>query len=189
MLLLSLFIIAGCNSKNDNEESKKDNSQEENTNNQDENDSDSSNEILGLGDTGTLETVIGDYEVIPESFEIVKDIDGITPTEEGDVFVIVDITVKNIGDTTLNPEEVTTDTAVLLDKEEYKYDLLTSVSMDGPYDEYINIISEEIQPDEVVDGQLLYALPPTNQYSLVYGWGLDTTSNEVTWRFDADEAK
>lgn len=54
---------------------------------------------------------------------------------------------------------------------------------------FIEEITEEINPDSEVSGQLVFELPKSKYYDLYFGWGLETVSNEVIWRFDADEAK
>ncbi|WP_163582477.1 hypothetical protein [Gracilibacillus saliphilus] len=63
---------------------------------QGENDSD---EILSLGETGKVESTIGDYELTVESFEILETIEGEEPLREN--FILVDFEVTITGDETI----------------------------------------------------------------------------------------
>lgn len=188
MLTIALLIIAGCSGNNNDEGNN--NQNEGNTNQEasndessnEENDSDESDEILRLGETGTVKTTIGEYEVTPTSVEIVESRDGNEPSIDNGYFIIIDAEIKNIGESTLETSDIVGGTTALLDDEEGRSHI-------RPQYDFTDQFIGEIGVGEEVTGQLLYERRDSEYYDLVFGYALETVSNQVTWRFDADEAK
>lgn len=182
MLLIALIVVVGCSSGKE-KDTPKDNDVgiEDNGNDDEKEKEDSPGGTLRLGETGTLNTTIGDYEVTPVSFEIVDKPNGIEPYNEGHIFVIVDTKIKNIGDDTLEGADLTSST-VLADDDDRKSDNHWEIDI-------VNHFEGELKPGEEMSGQLLFQTPPSDHYALIFGYALETVSNEVVWRFDADEAK
>lgn len=181
-LFISLLLIVACGSNGTGSEQNEGNSNNANPDNEVEQASD---EKLRLGDTGTLKDTIGEYEVTPTAFEITKSVDGDVPSHadtHDDDFIIVDITIKNIGDSALEGPDITRSGVVLADDNDLK--------SDNRWDyEWGDQITSEIQPGEEVDGQLVFERPPSEYYELIFGYGLSSVSSQATWYFEPDEAK
>lgn len=146
-----MVLVVGCSNDNNNNTENQTNSSTTNnneaTNNSENNDEE---ELLSLGDTGVHETTIGDYEVTPTAIEMVDSIDGEKPSRDDNDFIIIDVTIKNIGDTVLEGKEVA------------KVDMnddLTTRNTKKDFDE-INHLDGEIEPDEEVEGQLVFNTIP-----------------------------
>lgn len=110
------------------------------------------------------------------------------------MFLLLDIRIKNTGD---SEQEVRGyNSPALLHGEDaiegvdnLKADVGTSATMDLPQDEFVDKLTEDLKPGEEIEGKMLYEVIPSDKYELVYGWGLDTVSDEVTWVINGDENK
>lgn len=163
LLLIAMFIVIGC-SKNDD---KKDDEQTEET------------ELLSLGETGTLEQNIGTFEVTPTAITLKDEIDGEVPENEGHNFIIIDVEIKNIGEKTLEVDAIAESSSiVLLSDEGYRGSvrIFKTHLLDNP-------ITEDLEPGEEVEGQMLFERKTSEYYDFRYGHNLlSSLSNQVTWR-------
>ncbi|WP_058305886.1 DUF4352 domain-containing protein [Gracilibacillus massiliensis] len=202
MTLLIAILLIACSSDDGNGTEPEENdpdTEEENNGNTEENDaddvtdnessdsdvSDTENEgestndngkVLSLGETGTIESNVGDYEVTVHSFEFVDEADG--NTARLDYFVLVDYTVKNIGDTSINGEDI------------YRTDIIDDQDLTegNLYFESINQLEGEIAPGESVDAELLFDSEESEHYQLVFNYAsLEENATTLTWEFSSDE--
>lgn len=139
--------------------------------------------ILSLGDTGVMETTLGDYEVTPTAFRFEDEMTEDDPLQHplSDTFIIMDVTIVNIGDEAMDAEEVIS-SAILEDLEG---------GGRSAYDDFVSIDSfeGEIAAGETVEGQLVFDLGHEDEYELSFGAAYtDSLSNEVRWQLFADQA-
>ena len=193
---LTLLIIGGCNNVepedlNDSNASEEIISDENESNFEDTGEDESNSEgseddhdLLSLGETGLMETAIGDFEVTPTSYRFEEELeegnDLITPSNE--VFIIVDLEIKNVDENPIKSE-----------------DLIYSVVLGnldgaglGAYVNYdaIDNFQGEITPGETMTGEVLFDFIREDTYQLSFGESyLDSLSNEVRWEFYAHEAE
>lgn len=182
LLIIAMLAVAGCGNNNDTNNGETNNNANDNQNEAEENSSaaDGEDQVLQLGETGTIKSTIGEYEVTPTSFVVADEWEGETPRIDGDVYVIIDIIITNIGDTVLEGKDLR------------KVDAIGGndiVSSNNALSDKINELEGELQPGEEMEGQLAFGLIPTNTYKLVFGMHLGSVSNEITWELDADKAE
>ena len=134
--------------------------------------------ILSLGETGTMDDTLGTYEVTPTAVEFVESADGESPYNG--IFVVVDITIKNTGDAELASEDIAK--ADLFNSDDIRMESLN-------YYSFAENFEGPIAPGEEMSGQLVFDHNQTDTYQLIFGYGLETVSNEVKWEFSKDEAK
>jgi len=66
-------------------------------------------------------------------------------------------------------------------------DDLTTRNTKKDFDE-INHLDGEIEPDEEVEGQLVFnTIPDSENYDLIFGLHRSGVANELTWRFTQDD--
>src|SRR5690625_2983185 len=185
LLMIVMLALAGCGSS-DNENNNETNanaSMNDNGNNSSddvESNENGDHQILQLGETGTIKDTTGEYEVTPTSFQVVKEWEGEVPNNDDLTFLVVDVTIKNIGESVLNGEELR------------KVDAIGGKDLTFSNNQLIDKINElegELQPGEKMVGQLAFALVPTDTYQLVFGLHLGSVSNQITWELPADQAK
>ncbi|WP_117168155.1 DUF4352 domain-containing protein [Paraliobacillus sediminis] len=145
--------------------------------------SESKGEILSLGETGTMETILGDFEVTPTGVKFLEEIEdgGSNVEPSNEVFIVVDVTVKNIGDEAFESgESITADL----------FDMSDAGLGNTPGYSSVEDFDGEVAPGEEVSGQLIFDFWETDPYILIFGYGYTSDlSNEVTWEFTADEAE
>ncbi|WP_017471233.1 lipoprotein [Amphibacillus jilinensis] len=136
-----------------------------------------SDELLSLGETGVLQTIVGDFEATPTAVRFVEEVDERKPSN--DIFVIVDMTISNIGDETIPSED-------LLHPRLHNVrggGIAPSVTFDS-----IENFEDDIHPGEEVSGQFLFNYSVEDTYELSIGeTALSSMSNAVRWRFEAEE--
>ncbi|WP_440896936.1 DUF4352 domain-containing protein [Amphibacillus sp. Q70] len=190
--LAILLVVTGCNNEAPEEDDIEDDNIEaladdETTDDEGESDGESdqsaadeasNGEVLSLGETGLMETVIGDYEVTVLSFEF---IDG--PEEhlsESQRYLAVDLNIKNVGKEAIESEEVAR--ATITDSE----------SGGRPNETAIDIVDHfegTIDPGGEQSGQLLFRFREEDTYHLRLGANhLDSLTNELIWEFSLEEA-
>src|SRR5690625_4401517 len=105
-----LLILSACGSSddktvvNETEEEANDEIEESDV---EENDQDNANsDVMKLGDTGFIDDGINQYEITPTSVEMFTERDGIIPNNDDEVFVLIDYTVKNIGEEGFEEEDI-----------------------------------------------------------------------------------
>ena len=205
-LMISLLVMVACgnddtSTKNNENENNKSTSETDQTENNDadegadqedvENDNaDSANSetddevpVLALGETGVIEDTLGTYEITPNSFVFAEELrDGEeVSTPSNDIFVVIDLEIKNIGSETLDLEDIT------------QTDLFTETGSAKPgSSNYPGLIefTGEIKPGEKFRGQLAYDTPKRDYYELAFGFGMPSyISNEIRWVINPEDAE
>ncbi len=194
-LLLGILLI-GCSSDNNEQQPQEDEqpttetnsdvSEDENGNGEnEESDSDSketssdnSSGVLSLGETGTVESTIGDYEITFNSFQLLEEMEG-ESAEGEEVFVLVDAKVTNTGEDSLNGKDLYTASI-------FSDDGLSAENTF--YYESINLFEGTIEPGASMEGQFLFISSASDTYELVYNNSLGALATVLTWEFSADEA-
>lgn len=187
LVIIAMLAIAGCGNKdNGNDDVTNDNSANASANDSENNSADNADsieygdeQVLQLGETGTIKDTTGDYEVTPMSFVVTEEWENQTPKIDGDVFLIIDVSIKNIGESVLNGEQLRKVDAIGGDE--------TTVDNSALFD-YVDQLEGELQPGEIMEGQFAFALPPTDTYHLAWALHLGTVSNQITWELPADQA-
>ncbi|THG88883.1 hypothetical protein AJ85_20725, partial [Alkalihalobacillus alcalophilus ATCC 27647 = CGMCC 1.3604] len=138
---------------------------------------------LGIGDTAQFSSNQGAYEITIDSIRKEKTIDGESPMF--DYFIIVDLTVKNIGDSVI---DVTNPVGIL--EQTIYLDVSGSNDMSQNF-ESIDALTGELQPGEQLSGEALFSVREgeEDQYIRVQP-GLIAAGgvyNEAVWTFTEDE--
>lgn len=185
ILLVAILTIVGCNSDNgetvdENNVNNEDNSEESN----DAGQTNSEDGYMKIGETGHVKNELGEFEVTPTGVEIFKERDGFTPMNDDEVFVLIDYTVKNIGENSLEEDDVLAHGIHLENSQEnrafedrfYEYD-------------FVDGITEDIEPGETTEGQMIFAPPEseTSEYILHLSSSLGDTEDS-NWLFTESEA-
>ena len=138
--------------------------------------------VLSIGETGVMETILGTYEVTVNSFwfaDELSDGDDVSTPGNG-IFIVADITMKNIGEETLGLESIA-QTRLLQD----------GAGIAG-FDDYPTLESfiGEIAPGESAAGQIAFDFFIEDYYELAFGYGmLSDVSNEIRWALHAEDAE
>ncbi|GIN93751.1 hypothetical protein J22TS1_48020 [Siminovitchia terrae] len=136
---------------------------------------------LKLGDTAQIEDTLGKYEVTMESIKQVPDINGEGPQLEK--LFIADITVKNIGDTTIEAKDVM-DNFMFADEKE------TSGFPDEAKFFGMEEIKGELQPGKTITGKAVFDSYGNDTYYIFIDVGLvasKAVKNQVIWTISEDE--
>ena len=139
--------------------------------------------ILELGETGVIEDTLGTYEVTVTGFSLETEMSEDDPykvTKNG-YFIIVDVSIKNIGEDILEATSIT------------KTDLFNATGAGVTNFTSFNSINNfegEVSPNDTVEGQLLFDLSEEDYYELAFGFGMPShISNEVRWALHAEDAE
>jgi hypothetical protein len=175
LLAVSLLTIAGCGDKTSegttSEPTSVSKEKKEKTDKVDQ-----ENKVLRLGETGRMKDTLGEYDVTVNSFEILDEYDGNQAYTSETVFVVLDVTINNIGNTSLDSWSIT------------RTRLENRERGTGTDNELTNF-PESIPPGEIVSGKIPFQLSrSTSSFELLLGFGLSSVSNELRWVFDASEA-
>lgn len=160
----------------------------------DENSSDSSNGFfevteepqtdLRLGDTGFVQTSIGDYELTINSAEIVgTELDGENALL--DEIILLGMTFKNVGDEPINAEDVMFNLGLVTDLEGSD-NTNAAASFDS-----IEYFEGEIAPGEEREAQFIADTRTAEEYYFRTSPGTVAagTQNEVIWTITDEEAR
>ncbi|SEO60818.1 protein of unknown function [Amphibacillus marinus] len=198
-ILIGFVLLVACNNNNTPEENgeeingnnpagTEDTAPADSTDEEDESDSDgdeTNNEVqlLELGETGTLETAIGDFQVTPTKIIFIEEMEEDDPYQSPDngTFIVISLTLENVGDEPINSGEIV--------------QTVNLQNLEGagirPYDEFNSIdnFEGEIAPGEFLEGELLFDFSLEDEYELSFGAAyLESLSNEVLYRIHSDEA-
>ena len=140
--------------------------------------------VLALGETGVIEDTLGTYEVTATGFSFETEMSEDDPyqTPYNGTFVVIDVMIKNIGETILDSEDITNTSL-------YRED--TGGMRNSPsFSSIENFIGNEIKPGEILSGQLLFDLGKEDYYELAFGANMpEHISNEVRWALHAEDAE
>ena len=208
-LSLTAFILGACNNEDsveeespaadpadatetaNLEESETDDNDESSTGNEDTSSSDSSSSEeterdqsnLNIGDTATVQTSIGSFELTVDSAKIVgKELDG----EEAmlDELIVLDLSFKNIDDEVLDAEDFSSSFEITDNP-----DGSGSTNFASMF-ESIEEFTGEIQPEEERTIQFISNIYTSDEYYFRQrlSW-VETGANQVIWTIPDDEAR
>ncbi|CDO01810.1 hypothetical protein BN988_00256 [Oceanobacillus picturae] len=212
LLVLITLIISSCSNEEgssslNEEEQNLDETIEENNNGDEkeeeeeiENDNDSSEDELEgvsggfetqtedqldliIGDTGKFDTDLTTFEITLENAKIQQEVEGKKSELYG--YIILDITVKNTGETSQPVQDLL-----------YGFEVTDNLEMTG-YQNYsesyesIDHMTGELGEDEKVSGQFITKIYEAEEYYFRLRSGITGSgaSNEVIWTIPAEEAR
>jgi len=173
---------------NDNEENSVNETNENNEGNTSNSDDPSGNyedqTDLRLGDSGKMETTIGEYEVIFSNTELFPEID----SEESplDYFVTADISVTNLGENDIEADDIRRNFEIGGSKDGGGFSDVSG-SLDS-----VESFTGTIEPSETLYGQMVFAVQDIEEYYIFVKAGLtasNAVSNNLIWTFDKSEAE
>jgi len=194
LVLVAMFAIIGCsNDKDGNDNIDGDVNNNANNNQQVENnDQDGANESnansgeMKLGETGFVDDGISQYEITPKSVEIFTERNGITPSNDDEVFALIDYTVKNTGEEAFQEEDILVGAGLSLTNSQGN--IATEITY---YDyDFVDEITESIEPGNSYDSQMLFEVPEseTSEYTLHFE-SYSPDVEDAKWLFTESEAK
>lgn len=194
LVLVAMFAIIGCsNDKDGNDNTDGDVNNNANNNQQVENnDQDGANESnansgeMKLGETGFVDDGISQYEITPKSVEIFTERNGITPSNDDEVFALIDYTVKNTGEEAFQEEDILVGAGLSLTNSQGN--IATEITY---YDyDFVDEITESIEPGNSYDSQMLFEVPEseTSEYTLHFE-SYSPDVEDAKWLFTESEAK
>lgn len=173
--VLALILLGACG----NDSNKGNNNNKENNNNNNSSDTEQKTD-LNLGDSSVVESILGDFEVTIESFEIHETFNGEEAEYEDHIFMIVDFSVKNVGDEVLKGDEISRPT-LFTDEGDRSSNLRSEESVDH--------LKEELQPGEEDSGQMIFQTYDSENFEINFGYGMTLKTDDVVWKFSRSEAK
>lgn len=214
ILLSTVIVLGACGDKNNNTENKEpdsnvnnvepdtnldegqNNDTENQTNNENENNGDEDNATgnpkgdtedqldLSIGDTGTFDTTLGQYEMTLNKAELIDgELEGEKSTRDG--YILLDITIKNVSDETLDLEDLI-----------YSMEVTDNLDYTGSQDhadvyDTVDAFEGDIEPGEEKSAQFLTIVDDSEEYFFRKAVGnvAGGSSNQVIWSFSAEEAK
>lgn len=194
LVLVAMFAIIGCsNDKDGNVNTDGDVNNNANNNQQVENnDQDGANESnansgeMKLGETGFVDDGISQYEITPKSVEIFTERNGITTSNDDEVFALIDYTVKNTGEEAFQEEDILVGAGLSLTNSQGN--IATEITY---YDyDFVDEITESIEPGNSYDSQMLFEVPEseTSEYTLHFE-SYSPDVEDAKWLFTESEAK
>lgn len=194
LVLVAMFAIIGCsNDKDGNDNIDGDVNNNANNNQQVENnDQDGANESnansgeMKLGETGFVDDGISQYEITPKSVEIFTERNGITTSNDDEVFALIDYTVKNTGEEAFQEEDILVGAGLSLTNSQGN--IATEITY---YDyDFVDEITESIEPGNSYDSQMLFEVPEseTSEYTLHFE-SYSPDVEDAKWLFTESEAK
>src|SRR5690625_512585 len=194
LVLVDMFEIIGCtNDKDGNDNIDGDVNNNANNNQQVENnDQDGANESnansgeMKLGETGFVDDGISQYEITPKSVEIFTERNGITTSNDDEVFALIDYTVKNTGEEAFQEEDILVGAGLSLTNSQGN--IATEITY---YDyDFVDEITESIEPGNSYDSQMLFEVPEseTSEYTLHFE-SYSPDVEDAKWLFTESEAK
>lgn len=139
---------------------------------------------LGIGDTAKVDTIEGTFELTLESVEIIEDeLDGEESTL--DSLILLDITLKNTTDETLQAEN-------LLGNFEVTDSLDGTGNPDSAeYFDSVDKMEGPVESDEELSGQFITDIYDKDEYyfRIRSGYAGSGKSNNVVFTINVDEAK
>jgi len=183
VLLAALLTIVGCSSDDENNSNNNtDSSEEDNGNNNDKDQSTGNDGYQELGEMGYATDAAGEIEFTPTEVEVFKSRDGETPFNDDEVFVVIDYTLKNVGDKPYEEGFISsTGTVELENSQENK------AWEDSAYEfEFVDSLEKDVEPGETVEAQLVFIISEseTSEYILTLKTTFDDTE-DTKWLFNA----
>ncbi|WP_185970951.1 DUF4352 domain-containing protein [Alkalicoccobacillus porphyridii] len=139
---------------------------------------------LKIGDTATIESTIGLYEITLHGVEVTQEVDG--QLSELDEYMIAELTIRNIGEEPIDALD-TIGNLELTDMPEG-----AGMTDSAEYFEEVNSFEGDINPNEEATAQALYYTYDADEYYVLVNEGLVGTGavkNQITFTFEKSEAE
>lgn len=139
---------------------------------------------LKIGDTATIQNTLGKFEVTVNSIKKANEIDGEKPLQK--YFFIVEMTVKNVGDTNINALDP-------INSLELTSDLKgQGMPNDSAFFDSIDELTGTLKPGESASGQAVFDGEEVEPYYLLVDRGLfgaGVIYNNAIWTFEKTETE
>ncbi len=141
-------------------------------------------EDLRIRDTGQVSSNIGEYSLTVNEVAIEEEIDGQSPQLEK--FFLVDVTLENIGDSSLDVEEIIGNFEI-----SSNLDGSGATNVSNHFDNFA-LQGDQLEPGESISNELVFDWRGTEEYYIRIIEGLISSGgvhNQVIWTFDESEAE
>lgn len=205
LMFIVVFLLAACSNDNeqteesepaDTEQTETDTS-EEGTESDDEavaEEEESSNNDeyiehqlgLNIGDTATVVSSTEEYkyEVTVNEVSYRDELENVTLYE--DIFVLADVTVKNVDEKSFDAADIFTPALGELDSNKY----IPAISPDYLQNtSEITLVEGELAPGDSVEGTFVFDVDQAKQYNLAFGHAGDQIKTRAEWEFSEDEVQ
>ncbi|MBU9724255.1 MULTISPECIES: DUF4352 domain-containing protein [Bacillaceae] len=177
ILIALLIITTACGDDSDSETDEAASDNGSSSDSTEQNDVEEGTVVLQLGESGTIDTILGKYEITIHSAESYESIDG-NNSSRG-VFTVLSTTITNVGENTLNGDDIAR--AVL------SRDTVGGTPNDRDLD-FVENFTDPIEPGESVTGELIFDHSVAeNLYEVKFGTGVSTTPDELVWEYTGDD--
>jgi len=194
LVLVVMVAIIGCsNDKDGNDNTDSDvnnnannNQQIENNDQNDANDSKANSGEMKLGETASVDDGINQYEITPKSVEIFTERNGISTSNDDEVFALIDYTVKSTSEEAFKEEDILVGAGLSLTNSQGN--IATEITH---YDyDFVDVITESIEPGNSYDSQFLFEVPVSedSEYTLHFE-SYSPDVEDAKWIFTESEAK
>ena len=194
LVLVAMVAIIGCsddkdgndNTDGDENNNANNNQQVENDDQNDANDSKVNSGEMKLGETASVDDGINQYEITPKSVEIFTERNGISTTNDDEVFALIDYTVKNTGEEAFKEEDILIGAGLSLTNSQGN--IATEITH---YDyDFVDVITESIEPGNSYDSQFLFEVPVSedSEYTIHFE-SYSPDVEDAEWIFTESEAK
>src|SRR5690625_103525 len=194
LVLVAMVAIIGCsNDKDGNDNTDSDvnnnannNQQIENNDQNDANDSKANSGEMKLGETASVDDGINQYEITPKSVEIFTERNGISTSNDDEVFALIDYTVKSTSEEAFKEEDILVGAGLSLTNSQGN--IATEITH---YDyDFVDVITESIEPGNSYDSQFLFEVPVSedSEYTLHFE-SYSPDVEDAKWIFTESEAK
>nr|WP_281419797.1 DUF4352 domain-containing protein [Evansella tamaricis] len=134
--------------------------------------------LLKIGETGIVQSNTGNYEMKVHKIQRLEEYKGRTPVQ--DYFFLLDIEIKNTGDSVLLGKDITR--ATLLSKE--------NKTAENWYSDFLTLVPDRIEPGETVHGEVFFDQEHSEEYTLTFAIPLsDPDKTEHIWTFHLDDTE
>ena len=194
LVLVAMVAIIGCsddkdgndNTDGDENNNANNNQQVENDDQNDANDSKVNSGEMKLGETASVDDGINQYEITPKSVEIFTERNGISTSNDDEVFALIDYTVKSTSEEAFKEEEILVGAGLSLTNSQGN--IATEITH---YDyDFVDVITESIEPGNSYDSQFLFEVPVSedSEYTLHFE-SYSPDVEDAEWIFTESEAK
>lgn len=106
---------------------------------------------------------------------------------ESEVFVIADVSIKNIGEKTLASSDIVEPSLAEVDSPKYtpayRKDILETIGAKSE----VNIIDTDIEPGASTEGEFVFDMKKYDKYKLAFGIESDQIITRSEWKFSDEE--
>ncbi|WP_077602602.1 DUF4352 domain-containing protein [Oceanobacillus sojae] len=141
---------------------------------------------LNIGDTATVVSSPEEYkyEVTVNEVSYHDELENVTLYE--DIFVLADVTVKNVDEKSFDAADIFTPALGELDSNKY----IPAISPDYLQNtSEITLVEGELAPGDSVESTFVFDVDQAKQYNLAFGHAGDQIKTRAEWEFSEDEVQ